>query len=818
MKPFSVAALIIIVLSISYFSQGVQILSPYSGAWAVIRDSQLNSKSFLLPGLQENVEVTFDASGMAHIKASNDHDLFFAQGFVSAYNRLDQMELQALLASGNLSKVIGEAGVPSDRAVMTIGLPYNAYILEKNLKADYPGFYSLLEAFSEGVNSYINSKYYTPPLLFKLGNIRPFDWSPYYSLAWQEYMSWTLTTGAIESLDYSLLYSSAGFNTTILLWPYYPYYTQNVTVVPGDGEVNNLSLSKRGVSPSYLWSLNWMDEWATGVNPGLLKQLAPLIRNAIQNISDPYFTYFAEQFVGSNSWVITRNLSSSPMLANDPHLPLYVPSLWIPMQLQDPNFNVTGWELAGEPGILIGHTERTAWGLTTSEGNSANMYLEVLNGSSYLFEGKWYPMIQVNYSLQGKEYIVFYTNNGPIVARDNNYGIALNWAASYGNSYDLLAELMLDNSTNYQQMLDALRFWGSPPQNFAMVSDQHAGYITAGLYPVINEILPNGKHLQVIGSRSLLNGTVENWEPSGVVPFQYLPQAMDPARGFIFAPNQPTVGEDYPYPFIGGFWDSGGRAQAILSYITSHTKFDLKDMMLLQSNITDYWASQLSPLFVNAIKGNPLNQAEKTALQHLKDWSYTADVNSVGMTIYWYTLSEFDNMTYGRLYKQLGLTLPYPFPSTTIYLALNEPDSSIFNGSFSASALSAFKAAVSLLNSSLGSNISLWSWGRVHMLLISSVSGIHQLSIGPIPIWGDSYTLSVAGTEEGLVVPEHYVTVGSSLRFIASPATQQFYGVFPGGLSGNYLSEYYSNQLETWVEHNYYSMGNQSIVARWNLH
>ncbi len=819
-RSFLIGVFIVITLLISYFSQSVSVLGPVNGAWVSIRGSEVGNRNFSLPGLEHNVTIEIDSSGTAHIYAVTDHDLFYAQGFYSAYMRLDQMELQAILASGNLTKFIGSAGISSDRTVMEIGLPWNAYNQEKNISRNFPSFYTLLESYSAGVNAYIHSSYYVSPLLFKLANIHPFDWSPYYSLVWQEYMSWTLTTGASDPLEYSLFYQAFGSNETSLLWPYYPYYTQNATVVPGDGTVNGYNLASQKINPHYLWSLDWVQQWATGVNTSLLGQLKPLIRDALGNISDPYLSSFEGSFIGSNSWVVGGNdsFSGSPMLANDPHLPLYAPSLWIPMQLVDTNYNVTGWSLAGEPGILIGHTADTAWGLTTPEGNSANDYLEVLNGNQYLYSGSWHNMTYVTYSLGGTPFRVYYTNNGPLIARNSQYGISLNWAASYGNSYDLLAELMLDNSTSYQQMLNALKYWGSPPQNFALVSRNHEGYITAGIYPTISERLPDGRSVLVVGSRSLLNGTMSSWEPTGQVPFHYLPQAEDPQRGYMFAPNQPTVGENYPYPFVGGYWDSGGRALSILSYLNSHQPMKMQNMMDLQSNLTDYWAFLLTPLFLNALKGSQTSGTESTALMYLSSWNHEAQNDSVGMTIYWYLLSEFDNMTYARLYQEAGLSgLPLPFPSTTVYVHSIQPDSPVFGGSLNRTVEQAFASAVNLLSQKLGGNVSDWTWGRVHLLEIRSESGIASLSLGPFPVWGDTYTVSVGGVPEDLVVPEPYVTVGSSLRFIASPALGLFYGVFPGGPSGNVVSSFYSTQLEAWISHEYYNMNNQTIVARWDM-
>ncbi|MEM0161304.1 MAG: penicillin acylase family protein [Thermoplasmata archaeon] len=810
---------VVLILVASYFSDSFTVLNPGNGAWTTAGNANYTSETINVPGLTSPVKVTMDASGVAHIYAKDNYDLFYAQGYYVASNRLFQMELQVLAASGNLSKYVGSSALGSDMAMRLIGLPENAYMLQQSYMQNYPQYYSYLKAYSDGVNAFINKS--SESLGFKLLGVTPFYWSPFYTLVWEEYMTWSLTTGAAEPLQNALFYNAFGFENTTTIWPYYPYYTQNVTNVPGDGTVNGYNLSQQNISPNYLWSLNWFDQWATGINTTLLATQSALINDAIANISDPYMlpeTQMIDSAIGSNSWVVTANYSESgyPMLANDPHLNLLAPSVWIPMQLNDPDFNVTGWALAGIPGILIGHTQYTAWGLTTPEGNTANEYLEFLNNDQYLYNGTWHNMAVQNYTLLGKSYSIYYTNNGPLLARNAHYGISLNWVITRP-AYVLVGELLLDQSQNYTDMINALRYWGYPAQNFAMVSVHNAGILTAGWYPLINETLPDGAHVQVVGARSLLNGSMPQYQYAGYVPFQYLPQAENPSRGFMFAPNQPTVGENYPYPFIGGFWASGGRAQTIYHYLSANAPMTVQKMMQLQSNVSDYWASMLTPYIIESIKNMNMNITERVAFNYLLDWNYTTYQDEVGITVYWYFLSELYNLSFNKTYNENGLAgLPAPFVTTLIYLVQNDPNSSWLNYNFTMLARSSFNAAVLFLEQHLGSNVSAWTWGKVHMLEIYSLTQLTALSIGPIPIWGDDHTVSVGSVPLYLQVPEPYVTVGSSLRTVASPGTDQFYGVFPGGPSENVLSYYFSNQLNTWLNHEYYNMNEQRTRVVWN--
>jgi penicillin amidase len=816
MKIRWLAALLIVILLASYLSTSSNLLNPAEGVWQSVSGSTFGSSMVNVPGLNSSVTVTIDSSGLAHIKATRVHDMFYAQGYYSASLRLFQMELEALLASGNLSEYVGSSGLASDITMRLIGLPENALALESAYQTNYPQYYQYLEDYSAGVNAYINQPDASTHLGFKLLGISPIHWSVFYTLCWEEYMAWTLTTGPIDTLQSDLFYNALGYNNTILLWPYYPYYTQNITVMPGDGTVNGKSLSSEGVNASYFWSQNWYSSWATGVSESVLKNLTQLISEGLSNITDPYGLPVAQSLassVGSNSWVVSSNGSQSgySLLANDPHLPLLAPSLWIPMQLEAPGYNVTGWDLAGVPGILIGHTQYTSWGLTAPEGNSANEYLETLNGNSYYYDGTWRSMAVYNYTLLGQTHSVYYTNNGPIIARNSNYGISLNWGLANA-SYDLLAELELDQSQNYSGMVNALKYWATPPQNFAIVSSKNAGYVTAGSYPLINETLPNGKQVQVVGSRSLLNGNSSRYEPSGYVPFQYLPQVTDPQRGYAFAPNQPTASMNYPYPFVGGFWDSGGRAETISHYLTSHQQMTIQDMMSLQSNVSDYWAQIFTPYLLSALSGMSMNSTEQQAFDYLNTWNYTTYQSEVGITVYWYLASEMYNMSFDRIYAQDNLSaLPLPFISTAEYLAKTNQSSMWFNGNFTNLVRNSFASEVSFLSQRLGP-VDNWTWGGVHQLEISSLTSLSALSIGPTPIWGDDYSVSVGGTSMLIRVPELYVSVGSSLREISSPGAGEFYGVFPGGPSENVLNPYFSNQMNYWMNHEYYNMQTQTTA------
>ncbi|MFP3189796.1 MAG: penicillin acylase family protein [Thermoproteota archaeon] len=796
-------------------------LNPYSGVWSTGSYLYYKNETLSLSGLISNVTIEIENSSLAKIIASNMHDLMFAQGYYVASQRLFEMELFALVSSGNISSWIGPLGIDSDKAVDLIGLPKNAMMNLNYLKSNYPTIYSYLQAYSDGVNAYINSLSYRDlPLQFKLINRQPFLYSPYYVLTFAQFMAWSLTHGFRDELESAILYAKTNFTMANLLNPIYPYFTnENVTVMPGDDSIGNFGLSSQGISPQYLFSLNWYSNWATGVSD--YKALVDIMNKSLNAISDPYFNLIDE---GSNSWIITANFSSthSPILANDPHLTLYAPSLWIYLQLIGGGINVTGWSLVGIPGVLIGHTQHTAWGLTTSFGSSSNAYVEKLNGNYYYYNGSWLPLQSYNYSILGKTYTVYYTKHGPLVYSNGSLGISLYWTANNFPMTTILSEFYFDNSSSFMDLINAAKLWNIPPQNIAIASDKDAGIIDAGLYPLIEEKLPNNKTVYVIGSRAPLNGSTTSFDPVKFVPFEYLPKTINPKRGFAFAPNQPDAWINHPYPFIGSYWVSNGRAYDIYLYMENKTPVSIQDMVKLQTSLFDSWSYMLMPYIKAALNTENMSSLEKQAAETLFNWNYTFSTELVGPTIYSYLISEMVNLSLARVLKPLGLESYTEqsdsiIPSLFLYLAKYEPNSSLFNGSFSNFVKKAFSAAVSFISSKLGNNISNWTWGKVHYIEFYSQLGIPALSLGPYPMYGDSYTLAPGYIPYIIRLPFPYVTLGSSLRMIADIKDGKYYMVFPGGSTENILSPYFSAQVKIWLNLQYLNDTMNRIIAIWYL-
>ncbi len=834
--PTILAIILVLVL------QGdLALLDPQTGVWTSARTAGWGNQTFVLPGLEHPVLVYRDGNGTVHIFAQDDPDLFYAQGYTQASDRLFQMEVESLAAQGNLSSWLGPSALASDEMYRYLGVPQAAAQMAAQATSVNPQYGGDMVAYTDGVNAYISwaESHNAVPFQFKVLGVTPYRWSLYASFCFDRLMVIGQTTGFTEPLYAILAEVATGYTAFNQLFPIYPQYWQNYTVLPGNGSIGSDSLAAEGISADYVFSQDWFSSWATGLSALQDAALVPLYHAALTNLSDPFIQDLSPSSgVGSNSWAVAANHSSldQPLLANDPHLPLMLPSLWVSTQLVSPDYDVEGWSLAGLLGVLIGHNNQMAWALTNSEGATALDYVETLQGNLYYQNGTWHPLSWTNETIRvaGQASVPFdlaWTDNGPVVARVGNYGLSVRWAGT-GATWEADAELAFDQAQSIPQFFgDLEQYWSIPNLN-ALVIARNAtdptgqiGWIIPARYMLVSETLPNTQTVQVIGSRGPLNGS-GGYEPSGSVPFDELPQVIDPAQGYLFAPNQATVGMEYPYPIIGSWWDSGGRAHTIGNFLATHSVMSPSLMMALQSNVTDSWAIGLQSDLEQALTSVSATQTcpatgpcpatlASAALPIVESWNGSFGVSSVAATIYTYWWNELQQQTYDPVMAAAGLTgVNAPFPNAYQWIAANAGNnSSWFPNGFAYQANHAAAAALTFLATSLGvgrstgpTELAGWTWGRVHTFFLPSLTGVASLGEGPYPEWGDSYTPSVAPFDDNITVPLVEVSIGSSLRFVSTAGGSPAWGILPGGASENPASAYYDNQLPLWLAHQYVGM------------
>lgn len=817
--------IIILLLLNSPLSLLASLLDPYSGIWTEQGRGDLSGKLELaLRGLKAPVVISFDAYMVPYIFASDERDAYFAVGFLHGYYRLWQMDVQRRLAEGKLAEVLGKEALRSDIYMRTVGLARSANATAAWLKVNFPEVYAALQAYSEGVNEaeQLLIRDDSLPLMFKLLSYRPDPWTPEDSLAWAKYMSWSLTN-FWNPLLLTRLAAALGDEDVNTLFPVHPYYHDNVTVMPGDGTVQSPNLPGQEIrlnqDPYRLRRLDWLSGWATGIDLS-----NPLVSDQLKEAIDSILELAGEvpRSLGSNDWAVGPGKSSEgvAMMADDPHLALTLPSLWYELYENAPGLRLHGVTLPGIPFVLIGSNEHIAWGLTNTQMGVMDFYAEKLsdNRSLYYYRGRWLPLVTLTERIKVKgspDYIlrVNSTVHGPILS-SRGYPISFRWTGnagfdnmSSGITREAAAIYYVNRARGYMDLIEALRFWDVPSQNFAFADREgHFGVIVPGLFPYRTVTLPDGSNVRVEGSRSVLNGT-GGFEWQGYIPFDMLPRAIDPPRGFVAAPNQMSVGPYYPFFVLGAWWDPVGRAQRIFELLSSRPKLAPQDMMSFQSDTYNWYAAALTPLLLESLKGSNLTALQRLAKEALSGWDYQMRANETAPTIWWAWFSELYDYMLRDHYKAHGLSYRYyPYPETIVWLSLNEPSSKWFKGSVREAYVAAFTRAIDTLGELLGTSMANWTWGRVHQLLLSHPSGIPVLGAGPIPEDGGEDVLMSAPMPYDLsaLSSPTYVRTGPSWRLVAvMSSTPQLFGIYPGGQTENPLSAHYKDLVPLWLSYRY---------------
>ena len=501
-------------------------------------------------GLNRPVNVLRDRWGVAHIYAENQHDLFFAQGIVAAQDRLFQMELWKRAGQGRLAEILGPSMLARD--VNARALRYRG-----DMKAEYasysPDTKEILTAFTDGINSYIASLSAPDgpglPLEFQLAQFSPDAWHPEDCL--NRMAAFSMTGNADTELEHARALAELGANKSAKFFDFDP----PVALDPAQG----LDLS--------------------GLTPELLKNLVG---------SDHRIEFPPHALEGSNNWTISGTLTASgkPLLANDPHRVIAIPSLRYMIHLVAPGWNVIGAGEPGLPGVALGHNENIAWGFTIFGLDQQDLYVEELNPANeleYKTETGWNKMDvqRERFLVKGSapiEVDLKFTRHGPILWQDGKRALALRWVGTEPGTAGYLVSLAIDRAANWDQFEAAVARWRVPSEN--LVYADAAGNIgehSAGLAPVRawTGLLP------VPGNANY------NW--TGFVPPSELPHTFNPKDGFVATANNKMIPDRYPYN-VGFEWAPNYRVARICNVIDSakrdRHKLAVADMESLQSDVS----------------------------------------------------------------------------------------------------------------------------------------------------------------------------------------------------------------------------------------
>ena len=721
------------------------------------------------PGLAARVEILRDAHGVPHIRAQSIADALFAQGYVTAQDRLWQMDLSRRNAEGELSEIFGDRTLRMDIESRTLGFPQVAGRALADLSPDE---HRLLNSYARGVNAFIESHRDRLPLEFVMLRYQPRPWREIDSVA----VALNLATALNQTWQSDLMREHiAAMLGKELLPDVFPDHSA-------------LDVPVADVAPSATRSPK-----TAGANPGNLASPDSPLAKAHLPAAMEY-----PSGMGSNNWIVngSHTKSGKPLLANDPHLGHSIPSIWYMVHLKAPGLNVTGVSLPGLPLVLIGHNEHIAWGMTNTGPDVQDLYIESFNlrdPTKYLHNGQWVnaeardEVIKVH-NQRDYHFTVMVTRHGPVISHDGNRDLALQWTLLSPHAVRL-PFLHIDQASNWQEFTAALRNFNVPMQNFVYAdAEGNIGYYAAGLVPIRKQ-----------GNGAVpVPGSTDDYDWTGFIPFDALPHSFNPPSGMIATANGRIVPDNYPY-FITARWDPSFRTARIFQLLREGGNFTSSDMLRIQTDILSFEDEWLAKqLLAAAGKQPPSSPDAQFALNVLKGWDGEARADSAATLV----LEVTRQALLARILKpKLGKDLSgYRWPMSTIFLqnVLEQnltrwlpPGDSDFNMTLMKSLDEGVRQIPSLVHSQ---NHAAWKWGDTIPLTF------HHPMSGGLPFlgrWLDVGPFPQAGT--GTTVKQTTPRLGPSMRMVVdfSDLDQSMQNITLGE-SGQVFSPYYRDQFAAW--------------------
>jgi penicillin amidase len=769
--------------------------------WFVYRPLPLIDGTASLPGLQNEVTVERDQWGVPHIRAASLDDLVEAQGYVMAQDRLWQMDLLRRAARGQLSEILGPATLKIDKDFRTLGF---ALAAERDVTLLDAEPRRLIEAYARGVNKFIEQHQKNLPLEFSLLRYKPQPWQPSDTLAISGYMYRTLTDTWERELNRAKVVELAGPDRSKDLFSQeaaMDHFVVGDPNAPNDGSQRSAADADDeddddDMEPDTV--LKASQHGANGIAapenaPDMATALLPSIEGFLEQSRSEI-----RQSLGSNNWVVSgaHTATGKPFLANDTHLELTIPSIWYEVHLTAPGLNVKGFTLPGAPLIIIGHNDRIAWGFTNNGADVQDLYIETINPAAadeYRVKGAWLKAKTIDETIvvkgQPEEHLaVMVTRHGPVVHREGDKAYALRWTATepggLANSYNWLGK-----ARNWSEFRNLMKHVWGPGQNAVYADvDGNIGYIMAARVPIRKK-----GHGEVP-----VPGDTEDYEWTGYIPFDQLPQALNPDSGLIVTANARVVGPNYK-PYLTDRWEEPYRTARI--YDLLHDRHDLRpeDMLKVQTDTYSYphvfIADQLSAA-ARTVK--PKDARAQKLIEGLKDWNGIADANSPEVSFLQATRrAAIDLLLEPFLRKETAI---YQWRSTAFLqrILTDRPANWLppeYKNYDEMLAAAADQAVVQLAKQSGSEKPEDWAWKR-----FNSLDMFHPLGHAGILKWFLSITdKPQSGTSYSVRAPTK--AHGPAMRFVANPGDwDNSILLIPAGQSGQLGSSHYSDQFSYWYE------------------
>lgn len=744
-----------------------------------------------LEGLNAQVTVRRDERGIPYIEAANDSDLYFAQGYVTASDRLWQMDLNRRTVLGELAEILGRPALEADKQFRNFGFAALSEALATNCP---PSLRAPLEAYSRGVNAFIASlnEKSLPPECAAL-NYKPRPWRPSDSIAIGKLFSFTLSMTYRSDLTRAALSSLPREQLEVLLPETSPL---DVVMVGRDS-----SEPDRTAAGRFLRSAASTSVTDQTVSAALSKLEA--VDRALARIG-----LSTQHLQASNNWVVSgkRTASGKPMLANDPHLPPSAPSIWYLTHLNAPGLRVAGVTSPGIPGIVIGHNDRIAWGVTNFMPDVQDLYVEkfdVKNPLRYKSPQGWSEaevrreVIKVRKGFgsaetEPVEHEVVVTRHGPIILRQGGNQYALRWTALDRDSKQFETFLKINRARNWPEFREALSRFTEPAQNFVYAdTNGHIGYYAAGLIPI-----------RKTGDGTLpYDGSSDEGEWKGYIPFEELPHLYDPPSGIIVTANNRTIGLSYPY-VITREWVVPYRARRIFDLLQARPKLTQEDFREIQGDLVSIGGKNFARETVKVLM--PIARAEDDSkliqtLQMLAEWDGKVGRDSAAAALVWEMRAAFrKKILMGVLGAERWQTYQWTNSDTFVDKIITErPARWLPNGvgSYSELLKKCYEESRSAIAARLGPDESTWRWGHP---ALAQVRFNHPLAAAPLI--GSRFQIAPFpqdGSAGALVT----VNAGSSVSMRVIIDTADWDRTLQGialGQSGNPSSNHWKDQLEDW--------------------
>ncbi len=794
-----------------------------------------------LAGLTAPVTIGRDGSGIPHLSGSTLTDLARAQGYVHAQDRFFDMDLRRHIATGTLSELVGAAGLPADRVVRTLGW---RRVAEESLPILQPGTRRYLQAYADGVNDYLSARSTTGLALeyavlgIEQPDYAPADWTPVDSLAWLTAMAWDLKGNYADELARARLTGRVDPSQILQLYPGY------------DGELN----------PPILSPEEWQPNASAPAGPALpepaLPDAAPAVDPSAPAGVEELYAAIGQALdavpasagrgegIGSNSWVVDGSHSESgkPLLANDPHLGVRLPGIWYQNSLTclevtpECPLRVSGFSFPGLPGVVIGHNERIAWGLTNLGPDVADFYLERIDGAGkVLREGQFVDLTTRTETIRvaggpSETITVRSTVHGPLVSdvlpaaadaaehaptfgsdeSGQAFGLSLAWTGLQA-SRTADALLALNVATDFTSFRAALADFSVPSQNVVYADvDGHIGYQAPGMVPIRQSVAPG----QPPGF-----WPAPGWDPAydwtGTVPYEQLPWSLDPTDGVIVAANQEVTAASAP--FLTSEWDPGYRATRIGELLAAGPERGLTvaDMTRIQLDTREPIAPELVAALLAVDLGGDTFTEEARDL--LRTWDHTtpargtqaapaAYVNAVWRQLMQLTFADevpSDLVANGGgRYRAVMVTL-LADPTNLWWDDKDTPGVAEGRDEILRRAL---VAARTELTRSLGKDPASWQWGDLHrwtpthpVLGQASVPGPVRWLVNddPVALGGGSSIVNANGWDAS---KGYAVNWAPSMRMVVDLGDlENSVWINQTGASGHPLSSHYTDQVADWA-------------------